>query len=592
MIDGRGRARITDFGLAVAAGEATEGEVVRHAGLHGARAARGQGRLGRGATSTRSASCSTSSSPGARPSTARRFQELKRKHAEDPPACALDDRRPTSIRSVERVILRCLEKDPGGASGLGARRSPRRFRAAIRSPRRSPRARRRRRRWSPPRASEGALAPAKAWTLLGVTLALVAGLVVISRYATDQGVAPFPKSPDALEDRAREVVQSLGYTAPPADSATWWERQYEYLTYRAGASLRRGNLRELAAAQPHPWWFWYRQSPRDLVPRATATSVRSNDPPFEVSGMVARRARRARQPRAAFARSPPQVEPPGVAPAPDWKPLFDAAGLDPARFTPSVPRWLPGEPFDARADWDGAYASTPSVPIHVSAAAWRGRPVSFEIIGPWSVPGRMQATPARGRGDRARRGDSLHHPVDHGRRRARGAPEPAHGARRSARGVPRLGLRVRPLPGFVALPGAPRSRAGRRGGPLLPGDRRRTLRRHPHVDRLRRDRADRAPPLAGPSLLVEPGARGPVPRSARRARRARGPASRIRLDAGVRPVERPALLVRSARDDARAAGAGAPRRNSDDRGMPARNISRTPFSGDSQSRRCSSSRRS
>ena len=215
--------------------------------------------------------------------------------------------------------------------------------------------------------------------------------MVISRYATDQGVAPFPKSPDALEDRAREVVQSLGYTAPPADSAIWWERQYEYLTYRARSIPSTRNLRELAAAQPHPWWFWYRQSPRDLVASDRA-GVRSNDPPFEVSGMVAV-ALDARGNLVGFRAAPPQVEPPGVAPAPDWKPLFDAAGLDPARFTPSVPRWLPGEPFDARADWDGAYASTPSVPIHVSAAAWRGRPVSFEIIGPWSVPGRMQATP-------------------------------------------------------------------------------------------------------------------------------------------------------------------------------------------------------
>jgi hypothetical protein len=91
---------------------------------------------------------------------------------------------------------------------------------------------------------------------------------------------------------------------------------------------------------------------------------------------------------------PPQVEAagaPAIPPvAPDWKPLFAAAGLDFARFSPSPPRWLPSEPFDARADWDGAYASSPDVPIHVAAASWRGRPVSFEVLGPWTLPERMQ----------------------------------------------------------------------------------------------------------------------------------------------------------------------------------------------------------
>ncbi len=98
-----------------------------------------------------------------------------------------------------------------------------------------------------------------------------------------------------------------------------------------------------------------------------------------------------------FRAAPPQVEnSPGPAAAPDWKPLFAAAGLDPARFTPSVPRWLPSEPFDARESWDGAYAESPEVPIHVDAASWRGRPVSFEIVGPWSRAGADAGVAARG----------------------------------------------------------------------------------------------------------------------------------------------------------------------------------------------------
>ena len=307
MIDGRGRARITDFGLAVAAGEATEGEVSGTPAYMAPEQLAGKG------ASVRSDVYALGLVlyelyTGRKAFDGATFQELKRKHAEDPPAS------PSTISPgfdpvVERVILRCLEKDPaarpasasqvaaalpGGdplaaALAAGETPSPEMIAAA---------------------GEQGALAPAKAWTLLGVTLALVAGLLVISRYATDQGVAPFPKSPDALEDRAREVVQSLGYTAPPADSATWWERQYEYLTYRARSIPSTRNLRELAAAQPHPWWFWYRQSPRDLV----------HERPRPASGRMTRPSRsrgwsRSRSTRAAtswaFARRRPRSSRPG-----------------------------------------------------------------------------------------------------------------------------------------------------------------------------------------------------------------------------------------------------------------------------------------
>jgi hypothetical protein len=92
---------------------------------------------------------------------------------------------------------------------------------------------------------------------------------------------------------------------------------------------------------------------------------------------------------------PPQVEdgPVRPSPAPDWAMVLAAAGVDPARFTPAEPQWLPPTAFDARAAWTGSFAHAPEVPMRVEAASWRGKPVYFQVLGPWSRPAMMQPEP-------------------------------------------------------------------------------------------------------------------------------------------------------------------------------------------------------
>jgi hypothetical protein len=84
---------------------------------------------------------------------------------------------------------------------------------------------------------------------------------------------------------------------------------------------------------------------------------------------------------------PPEVEDPkGPSADPDWGALFAAAGLDMKRFTLSGPKLLPPVPFDARAEWDGSSAQDPATLLHVTAAAYRGKPVYFDVFGPWNIP--------------------------------------------------------------------------------------------------------------------------------------------------------------------------------------------------------------
>jgi hypothetical protein len=88
----------------------------------------------------------------------------------------------------------------------------------------------------------------------------------------------------------------------------------------------------------------------------------------------------------AFTAVPPQAAP-NVAetpPAPNWNALFAESGLDLKRFEPEPPVWTSWMPFDASMGWKGSYAQDPTTTIHVTAAAFRGRPVFFWVIGPWT----------------------------------------------------------------------------------------------------------------------------------------------------------------------------------------------------------------
>ena len=82
-------------------------------------------------------------------------------------------------------------------------------------------------------------------------------------------------------------------------------------------------------------------------------------------------------------------------PKADWNPLFEAAGLDPAQFRPSTAQWLSLAGFDTRAAWDGTWPLS-GRPLHVEAAAWRGKPVYFTLVSPWTRPNRTPTDVGKG----------------------------------------------------------------------------------------------------------------------------------------------------------------------------------------------------
>ncbi len=71
---------------------------------------------------------------------------------------------------------------------------------------------------------------------------------------------------------------------------------------------------------------------------------------------------------------------------PDWTALFTAAALPQSNFSPVTPKWNPPVACDRQAAWQGTYAGQQ---VHITAASFHGRPVYFEVLGPWEQATRL-----------------------------------------------------------------------------------------------------------------------------------------------------------------------------------------------------------
>jgi serine/threonine-protein kinase len=234
--------------------------------------------------------------------------------------------------------------------------------------------------------------------------AVLVGLAIVEALAPAESLTsklPLENSPEALARDAQSLLKGFGYTAKPADRAWGLQYDHDYIDFSTKhPSEAAERWKNPAVGQPPLVTFWYRESPRPMpAVRGFDVAVTFRDPPMEASGLV----RLQTDPDGKLQQLeavPPQVEaPPGTpAQAFDWNRLFQAAGLDLSRFQATEPRWTPLANWDARAAWTGDDPQTGNTPgskpgkkLRVEAAAWRGKPVFFRIVGPWTVPERMPA---------------------------------------------------------------------------------------------------------------------------------------------------------------------------------------------------------
>jgi serine/threonine-protein kinase len=236
--------------------------------------------------------------------------------------------------------------------------------------------------------AEGRMAPAAAWTALGLAVATV--VLVPALYAPLQLLASMPMTRPAavLEDRAREVVARLGYEPEPVDHAVGWAVDGDYITHTRRTDATTARWDGLATGVPPVLQFWYRQSPRVLVSQSSTGKIYWGEPSWWVSGSIQMRLD-TRGRLLSFYAIPPQVDPrPGeTSPAPaDFAPLFEEAGLEMARFEPVPSQWAPPFESDVRQAWEGSWPERPEIAVRIEGASYRGRPVAFYPVAPWTRP--------------------------------------------------------------------------------------------------------------------------------------------------------------------------------------------------------------
>jgi len=298
--------------------------------------------------------------------------------------------------AVEQVIRRCLETDPeqrpasalavalalpGGdplreALAAGELPSPEMVRAAG--------------------TSQGLTIPA-AWIALCV---FVVGLLV-SMYAMHTrsvvGSASVALAPDALAERAREVLRGASVTSPAIDRAWGFRADRSALDWLRDHGPEQDRYAPLATLRTGTTLFWYRQAPKALEAVNLRGAVSPNDPnPLTTSGSAVVYLDEAGR-LLSFLSVPPQVPPQdgdGAA-EPDWAPLFGAAGIDEAAATEATSEWIPSVFADARRAWTATWPEAKDIPLRIEAASFQGKPVWFEVVRPWSRAGRMEAAPER-----------------------------------------------------------------------------------------------------------------------------------------------------------------------------------------------------
>ena len=386
MLDGTGRVRITDFGLAGVTGETLRA---------GTPAYMAPEQLGGGEVTVRSDIYALGLVlyeifTGRRALEGNSLAEIIRRREQG------DIAPPSSVTNlspeIDRAVMQCLVGTPEGRPASA-------FAVAAALPGGDPLAAALAAGETPSPAmvaaagEQGTLGRASGLLLIAfVLVGLLAYTFVMQRLLLVNRVS-FTKPVEVLTERALEVLAAAGHTTPPGDAARGVAVNNEYLRWLARTRSPNTRWKGLNDGTGPILDFWYRTSPQLLTPLSSAWSPTLFDPPLDTFGMT-RVTLDDRGRLLEYAWVPPQFDDQPSRGTVDWAPLFDAAGLKLGEFSPASPQWAPLVYAEKREAWEGPSGSVPDVRIRVEGASYGSRAAAFKVIGPWTEPSRMGQTSA------------------------------------------------------------------------------------------------------------------------------------------------------------------------------------------------------
>jgi len=392
MLDGRGKVRVTDFGLAVVTEQGAD--PLDWAGTPAYMAP--EQLAGRPLTTQTDVYALGlvlyEIFTGRRLIDARSIDEIKRLQT-DSEALHKSASNINLDPAVERVILRCVEHDaarrPASALAVAAALPGSDPLAAALAAGETP---------SPTLvAAAGDDTTASLPIAITLLMVCIVGVVLDAVWTSSHSAFTLlrpPYSGEVLGVKARETLGRLGYDDGDAATAAGFDIDQAYIRYVRDDPRHRARWAHLRTLKPPAVLFWQRTSLVPLQPSSFPGGMRvtESDPPRVVPGMTlletdidGRLARLEVRPASTD-------QPSGAGPAP-WPSLFREAGLDFATFTETVPERLPPMWGDARGAWTGPAPGDPDVSLRVEAAAYRDRPVFFAISAPWTPKPGPSATP-------------------------------------------------------------------------------------------------------------------------------------------------------------------------------------------------------
>jgi serine/threonine-protein kinase len=383
MLDGKGKVRITDFGLAVLKEQLGSVEV-----RSGTPAYMSPEQLKGLEVTERSDIFSLGLVlyeifTGKRVFDARSMDQLTQLHASPPTSL-----QEVSVRldpAVEQAILRCLERDPERrpASALELSASlpggdP--LKAALEAGE-TP---------SPELvATAGTIGKLRFLPGLACLLIVLLGTLLTLKLSEKGllGITELERTPESLAEQAGQMLSDFGWELESKDNAFGFIENQDLLNHIEATDKSTQRWDILSENALPGLIFWYRQSPRPLS-GTIGSRITYSDPPFNLAEMVRLKLTPSGQ-LLELEIQPNKVDREDNSSA-SWGLLFEAAGLNYTQYRETESTWIPPVFADERKSW---VSINPEIEHRVESGSYKGQVTYFKILESWTREARFQTIP-------------------------------------------------------------------------------------------------------------------------------------------------------------------------------------------------------